>query len=128
MSYVGIHYLRLVQHRLKSKSRASTSFKPYMLQAGVLVLCRLFPSFISFCSVMCLAKHFTILRKSVAPPLLQAVTWSASISASFQIFVLLLNRVQLHIMEQFEIPLFLGFCCLFCINRFFCRFVKNSYF
>ena len=42
---------------------------------------------------------------SVAPPLLQAVTWSASISASFQILVLFAS-CPIAQKEQFETPFF----------------------
>ncbi len=50
---------------------------------------------ISFCSVVCFTEHFTI-DLSVLPPLLHALTWSASISVIFHILVLLLFVPKAH--------------------------------
>ncbi len=47
------------------------------------IKCYLFPF-----DLLCVLQSISQLLRSVAPPLLQAATWSASISASFQILFL----------------------------------------
>ena len=81
---------------------APIAFKPLLCPSAFfrLSIFYLFPF-----ALLCVLQSISQFLLSVAPPLLQAVTWSASISASFQIFVLLLSCPIAH-NEQFEVPFF----------------------